>query len=83
MPDKTKNQTKKQRDGKFRPQLSKSIFHLFSLNVCMIIYLGHIFDVLILYKCLSFDSPTTCDRIEGGGKEKNRKSFFNNILRLI
>ena len=49
----------------------------------MIKYLGHIFDVLILYKCLSFDSPITCDRIEGGGKEKNRKSFFNNILRLI
>ena len=48
----------------------------------MIKYLGHILDVLILYKCLSFDSPITCDRIEGGGK-KNRKSFFNDILRLI
>ena len=38
----------------------------------MIKYLGHILDVLILYKCLSFDSPITCDRIEGGGKKTGK-----------
>ena len=39
----------------------------------MIKYLGHILDVLILDKCLSFHSPIKCDSIEGGGKKKQQQ----------